>query len=118
MQRKKAKRFKRKKRMDVTVKNYRCFPDELPVRISLGKGFVALVGVNNAGKSSLLRFFYEFRNLFNQLSDPAMVLNGMRGLSQSFAIPPVITDIAELFHKGNDRSLEILIDVPHAEAQR
>ena len=50
------------RRMDaeLTLKNYRCFSDESPARFSLRRGFTAFVGVNNSGKSSLLRFFYEF----------------------------------------------------------
>ena len=54
--------------VELTLKNYRCFSDENPVCISIRNGFTALVGVNNSGKSSLLRFFYEFRDLLAQLS--------------------------------------------------
>lgn len=34
--------------IDITLKNYRCFPDSKPARISLREGFTALVGVNNS----------------------------------------------------------------------
>lgn len=51
-------------RCRVTLKNYRCFPDAHPCRLDLREGFTGLVGANNSGKSSLLRFFYEFRGAF------------------------------------------------------
>lgn len=47
--------------IELTLKNYRCSPDARPMRISLGGGPTAFIGVNNSGKSSLLKFFYEFR---------------------------------------------------------
>jgi AAA15 family ATPase/GTPase len=42
--------------IDLTVKNYRCFPDSEPLRIAIRPGFTAFVGVNNSGKSSALKF--------------------------------------------------------------
>jgi AAA15 family ATPase/GTPase len=39
--------------IDITIKNYRCFADSQPARIQLKNGFTALVGANNAGKSTL-----------------------------------------------------------------
>src|SRR5690348_1964126 len=49
---------------DLTIKNYRCFADEEPARISVRPGFTAFLGPNNAGKSTMLRLFYELRTLF------------------------------------------------------
>lgn len=51
--------------IEFRIKNYRCFGDE-PTVFRVRDGFTALVGTNNSGKSSLLRFLYEFRPLFNQ----------------------------------------------------
>ena len=53
---------------ELTIKNYRCFPDAKPARLILKSGFTAVVGPNNSGKSSLLRFFYELRGLFSGLA--------------------------------------------------
>src|SRR5256885_1292987 len=58
--------------IELTIKNYRCFSDEKPARISIRPGFTAFLGINNSGKSSLLRFFYEFRDLFSKLSSPGI----------------------------------------------
>ena len=55
--------------IQLTIENYRCFSSEHPASFTLGCGFTALVGVNNSGKSSLLKFFYEFRGLFETLSE-------------------------------------------------
>ena len=63
---------------NLTVKNYRCFPDNKPVHISMRNGFTAFVGVNNSGKSSLLRMFCELRNLFSVLSNGSNFLNALR----------------------------------------
>lgn len=43
--------------VDLVLKNYRCFPSSCPARFSVRSGFTAFVGVNNSGKSSLLKFF-------------------------------------------------------------
>lgn len=51
----------------LTLKNYRCFTDSKPLSIDIGPGFTALVGPNNSGKSSLLKFFIEFRSVFERL---------------------------------------------------
>jgi len=45
----------------LTVRNYRCLSDTNPATISLRAGFTPFVCVNNSGKTTLLRFFYEFR---------------------------------------------------------
>lgn len=52
---------------EITLKNYRCFSESAPTKIEIQQGFTALVGTNNSGKSSFLRFFNEFRILFHQL---------------------------------------------------
>lgn len=56
--------------VEVSIKNYRCFPDSSPVSLTIGKGFIAFVGPNNAGKSSILKLFYELRNVWEMLAKP------------------------------------------------
>jgi energy-coupling factor transporter ATP-binding protein EcfA2 len=94
--------------VDITLKNYRCFPDTRPARFTLRKGFTAFVGVNNSGKSSLLKFFYEFRNLFRGLSAVSGVWpEALDGRSASFQFASSIVDAEEVFSNANNRSLEI-----------
>lgn len=72
------------------------------------KGFTAFVGVNNSGKSSLLKFFYEFRHLFASLSQPTGNLsNAMQGSLQSFNFAKSVLDPAEVFSNVNNRDIKI-----------
>lgn len=97
---------------DITLKNYRCFPDSRPARFAIRKGFTAFVGVNNSGKSSLLRFFYEFRNLFGHVCNVPELQPALRGARQVFDRAPSVFDIEELFCNTNNRDLQIELDVP------
>src|SRR6266487_3051628 len=90
--------------LDITLKNYRCFPDTNPFRLSIRKGFTAFLGTNNSGKSSLLKFFVEFRGLFSLLAGdfPA----GMTGKPLAFQLTGV-PDISEVFSNTNNRNIVI-----------
>src|SRR5262245_38290994 len=94
--------------MDVllTLKYYRCFSDEKPVSVILRNGFTSIIGVNNSGKSSFLKFFHEFRLLFQQLSVPSGSLSD--ALVTSASTPGYGTSIKdrdELFCNLNSRDL-------------
>jgi predicted ATPase len=69
--------------VEVTVSNYRCFSDK-PVRFALKKGLQAFVGVNNSGKSSLLRLFYELRNIFAAWPGQRNVFAAIMGQHQGY----------------------------------
>src|SRR5437762_920773 len=95
----------------ITLKNYRCFQDTKPVSFVLRSGFTSFVGVNNAGKSSLLKFFYELRPLFKILAQPTGNLsqaasNSSQGLGQS----PSIKDTQEIFCNLNERDLKLEVE--------
>ncbi len=97
---------------ELTIKNYRCFPDSHPVRVSFEKGFTAFVGANNSGKSSVLRFLYEFRPLFQRIRlNEAPLDAALRGI-QGFDKVESILDIPELFSNSNGRDLTIEIAFP------
>ena len=95
--------------VEITIKNYRCFPDSNPAKILLQKGFTSFVGVNNSGKSTLLKFFYEFRHIFQMLSSPTTVPRVLNGRFKGFNLPSSISDVEELFCNANNRDLEIQI---------
>lgn len=98
--------------IDLQIKNYRCFPDELPARLRLGDGFVALLGQNNSGKTSLLRFFYEFRGLFARLAEGSIVHQTLRTNNAVVQFPRVQThDIESIFARANGRPLTIEINL-------
>ena len=52
----------------ITLRNYRGFTSESPASFTLGDGFTAFVGKNNAGKSTCLRAIFELRNLLGDVS--------------------------------------------------
>jgi ABC-type branched-subunit amino acid transport system ATPase component len=98
--------------MKITLKNYRCFPDSRPAQFEIRPGFTSLIGTNNCGKSSLLKFFQEFRLLFQLLSS----FSG----SFSTALPPngpvgfqlnSILDVAEIFTNTNARDLTMSFEI-------
>lgn len=94
---------------ELTIKNYRCFPDSRPARIVVRDGFTAFLGVNNSGKSSLLKFFYEFRSLFGMMSaSNGHLQNAVNGQHQAFT-PPYSGDMEGLFCNHNNRDIEITI---------
>lgn len=92
-----------------TIKNYRCFSDERPLEFTLKDGFTAFVGPNNSGKSFILKFFYEFRNIWNIFKEGSyfdtLVRNGEIGVDFN-----QIIDKSDVFHKFNSREIQISID--------
>src|SRR6476661_2705607 len=102
--------------VEITIKNYRCFPDTNPLHIEIREGFTGFVGVNNSGKSSILRFFYEFRGLFQTMGNPNQFLPLLRGGQDSFGLPPSVKDLRELFSDSNDRGLSIEFRFPAASS--
>lgn len=96
--------------LQLTVKNYRCFPDEVPLRFTLAPGFTAFVGTNNSGKSSLLRLFYEIRQAFSQIPNINQLVALSRGANSSFGFSRSVTDVNDFFSNVNDRDAEISFD--------
>src|SRR5260370_34965318 len=96
--------------IELTIKNYRCFSDAKPARIIIKQGYTAFIGINNSGKSSILKFFYDFRYLFQLLSSTAIV-NSLNGNKQGFNFPPEIMDQEEVFCNLNNRDLTIQIQL-------
>ncbi|MBU9643612.1 AAA family ATPase [Burkholderia gladioli] len=89
------------------VKNYRCFSDSNPARFVISRGMTGLLGVNNSGKSALLKMFQELRNVFSS----AMVYNGT-GADEAFKSQFIhVLDQAEVFYDDNDRALSIEIEI-------
>jgi ABC-type cobalamin/Fe3+-siderophores transport system ATPase subunit len=93
-------------RVNIELKNFRAFDDSRPATWRIGDGFVALVGVNNSGKSSLLRFIYEARPAFSVLEQ----LNS-GNVQAMFREKPhqrgfqSVADVAEVFCNRNSRDM-------------
>jgi hypothetical protein len=93
----------------LTIKNYRCFAAPATIEVKL---FVAFVGPNNAGKSALVRFPLEFRDLFSQLGQGPTLLAAFKGSSQAFGQLRHVLDQDEVFSNLNANGIEIIIEVP------
>lgn len=93
---------------ELVVRNYRCFTDGEPCRVSIGGGFVALVGPNNSGKSSLLKMFRELRGVWTALSNGRQLLSYLQGVNLPASVE-VVSDQVEIFCDRNLRPLSICI---------
>ncbi len=93
-------------KIEITLKNYRCFPDSNPAKFSIRNGFTAFVGANNSGKSTILRFFYEANPLFAKLVNH-QDLNA--GLEREFGVQfqGLKLDAEEVFSNSNNRPMQI-----------
>jgi predicted ATPase len=97
--------------IQVTVKNYRCFDDANPLRITIKNGFVALVGPNNSGKSSCLKLFYELRLLWEHLASGQIFRADFGGCFGSNINYLGVQDPEEIFSNTNNRALTIEITI-------
>ncbi len=89
----------------ITLKNYRCFPDEAPLVVEFRRGFTALVGPNNAGKSALLKFFHEMKQLWSML---VVASGSMSEFLRGNPVQVTFTDVVdptEVFCNLNTRGL-------------
>ncbi len=102
-------------KIKLTLKNYRCFRAEQPAVFEIGDGFTGFIGPNNAGKSSILKFFYEIRVALNHargLRNFANV-NGMLGRPATGigGLPSPITDPQEIVYENATTPLEFEIHI-------
>jgi hypothetical protein len=89
----------------LTIKNYRCFVS--PVTIEIGKGFTAFVGVNNAGKSTIMRFLLEMRQIFNLICDRHHLQTSLAHQNGVGGFAPLhVVDPQEIFSNLNSDGLE------------
>ncbi|MDG9671259.1 AAA family ATPase [Hahella sp. CR1] len=98
--------------MRIVVKNYRCYTEEMPLQLNLSRGITSIVGLNNSGKSTIFRFFYEFRSLWARLAGDGLqeVINtNSANISYSLHEPTkVFTDI-------NEKDIQIEISIIDSE---
>lgn len=100
----------------MTLENFRCFPVGRPASIEIGSGFRSVIGVNNAGKSALVRSFYEVRAINAHLSNvDAFRTAASTGWGGEVFMG--VRDQAEVFSNLNDLPLSIGYElIPENEA--
>jgi ABC-type Mn2+/Zn2+ transport system ATPase subunit len=104
--------------LGITLNNYRCFPNDQPATFRLDKGFTALVGSNNSGKSTLLKFFWEFRPLFSNLANTNALQPTLQGGRTGTNFPSTVRDTAELFCNRNTQDLIIEFDLSQIDTSQ
>lgn len=88
----------------ITIKNYRCFSDQHPLRFDLTGGTIAFIGPNNSGKSAALKFFYEFRGIWGAIANLAAGGRPHQSdLTFGFIFPFAVDDPERIFNFGNKR---------------
>ncbi|MEM5403897.1 AAA family ATPase [Paraburkholderia unamae] len=90
-----------------TVKNFRCFSDKNPARFSISRGMVCFLGVNNSGKSALLKMFQELRGIWSYLGS----YSGSGGSPLVDMQIVHVLDQQEIFHDRNSRPLTIEVEI-------
>lgn len=100
----------------LSLKNYRCFVQ--PVELQLRKGFTAFVGVNNAGKSTMLRFLLEFRDVFSHWVSQRNLLASLHNIQPMPNFLHVVDQI-EIFSNINDDPILFKVtSIPDAEDRK
>ena len=98
-------------RFRLTLRDYRCFRREEPVVIEVHNGFTAYVGPNNAGKSTILKSFYELRPLFQFAQSLLGVWGPNFANRQSVNLLTPITDPSEIINNRRDPALTVELEV-------
>ncbi|MFD5847471.1 ATP-dependent nuclease [Streptomyces chartreusis] len=92
--------------VEIRIKNYRCFGDE-PTVFRVRDGFTALVGINNSGKSSLLRLLYEIRPLLNEMQQLPQVRRMFQQGNENWTWGATVLSGERLMRAGSDRPMEL-----------
>lgn len=98
--------------IDVKLRGYRCFSPDSPGRIELRSDVAALVGVNNSGKSTLLRALYEIRPILSSLIREQAYLRAAVMQAAPLKLPPEVPDPEEIFWHFGSADLEIDVVLP------
>src|SRR4051794_13435036 len=99
-------------RISLELVNYCCFFAESPGTITLGDGFTALVGTNNSGKSTLLRFFFEFRSFFTSTSIDTNFAKACENGGPCGSFSPLgVKESVEIYNHNNNDAITIKISI-------
>lgn len=99
--------------IELKISNYRCFSDENPAVFKIRDSVIAFVGPNNAGKSTVLKLFFELRNLFRDLSSKNGLIAGLDSgnPNNSFSKQEMLDDHTDMFCRWNTRDMQIELTI-------
>lgn len=97
-------------RTTLEIQNYRCFVR--PTRVELGSAFTAFIGLNNAGKSTIMRFLFECRYLLASLHGTKKEFREALHTPQKFRANELV-DEDELFSNLNNNGLRFEFQFSH-----
>jgi ABC-type Mn2+/Zn2+ transport system ATPase subunit len=97
--------------ISIEIQNYRCFPEPSRATFLLDRGITALVGKNNAGKSALLKFFYELREVFRNLGQQPLQFATPENRSVRVSYPAEVPDPASLFSRSTTGPITVKISI-------
>ena len=98
--------------IDVKLSGYRCFSPANPAVLELREGFTALIGLNNSGKSSLMKALYELRDVFNKLTENSDAFRQAVAHGVDYALQSEIGDPLDVFWQFSTEDAFIEITLP------
>jgi AAA domain, putative AbiEii toxin, Type IV TA system len=98
--------------IDIKLSGYRCFPSTNPAVLELRDGFTALIGLNNSGKSSLMKAIYELRDIFSKLTANSEPFRQAVTLGYGFDQRPEIGDPFDMFWQFSNDDAFIEVTLP------
>jgi hypothetical protein len=82
----------------ISLMNYRCFSGNAPTTWTFkGDALTSFVGPNNAGKSTILRLFYELRNVFAAFSQEGNLRSFLSNQNQGMSFNGTSDNSAEIW---------------------
>ena len=93
---------------EITVANYRAISEEAPLKIDFTVPVTSLLGPNNSGKTSTLKFFWEFWDLLSKAPSSLMTNSTEQTIGRTVeaGINPTSV-ISAVFSEFNDRPIRI-----------
>ena len=81
----------------VRLYDYRCFRREVPATLEFNRGFTSFIGPNNSGKSALIRFPYEMREVISSIAHHMTQASWTNLLNQrAWSVSPGFYENAEI----------------------